>query len=55
MSNTTVVATVVRSTLGGVALIIVLCLIVGVVVMCTKRVQSKQGGSSDQRGCAFMK
>ena len=54
MSNTTVIATVLGSILGGVALI-VLCLIVGVVVMCTKRVQSKQGGSSDRSGCAFMK
>ena len=44
MSNATLTTTVVVSILGGVALMIVLCLIVGVVVMCTKRVQSKRGG-----------
>ena len=44
MSNIAVIATVLVSILGGVALMIVLCLIVGVVVMCTKRMQlqSKQ-------------
>ena len=46
MSTTAVIATVLVSILGGVALMIVLCLIVGVVVMCTKRMQSKQGGLS---------
>ena len=46
MSNAAVIANVVVSVLGGVALMIVLGLIVGVVVMCTKRVQSKQGGLS---------
>ena len=46
MSNAAVIATVLVSVLGGVALMIVLCLIVGVVVVCTKKVQSKQGGSS---------
>ena len=44
MSNATLITTVVVSILGGVALMIVLCAIVGVVVMCTKRVQSKRGG-----------
>ena len=48
MSNTAVIATVLVSILGSVALMIVLCLIVVVVVMCTKRMQlqSKQGGLS---------
>ena len=44
MFNAAVIATVLVSILGGLALMIVLCLIVGVVVMCTKRVQSKRGG-----------
>ena len=44
MSNAAVIATALVSILGGVALMIVLCLIVGVVVMCTKKVQSKRGG-----------
>ena len=46
MSNATAIATILGSILGGVALVIMLCLIVVVVVICTKRVQSKQGGSS---------
>ena len=43
MSNTTVIATVLVSTLGCVALMILLSLIVGVVVV-FKNAQSKQGG-----------
>ena len=45
MSNTAVIATVLVSVLGGVALMIVLCLIVGVVVI-LKKAQSKRGGLS---------
>ena len=42
-SNTTIISIVLVSTLGGVALMILLSLIVGVVVV-FKNAQSKQGG-----------
>ena len=54
MSSAAVIATVLVSILGSMALMIVLGLIVGVVVILAKRVQSKRGQSSGSTH-AFMK